>query len=77
METLRLGTLFWLQMSVQFVLVYVFFTAFMAGNIRDGTRRYWFDMFGGEKNEDGTGRDGKITKIIVAVDGTGRDDGWV
>ena len=29
----------------------------MAGNIRDGTGRYCFDMFGGEKIEDdGTGR---------------------
>ena len=31
---------------------------FMAGNIRDGTGRYCFDMFGGKKIEDGTGRDG-------------------
>ena len=30
----------------------------MAGNIRDGTGRYCFDMFGGKKIEDGTGRDG-------------------
>ena len=57
---------------------------FMAGNIRDGTGRYCVDMFGGKKVEDGTGRDGKIMKIILAwmgwdgtvrvdfLDGTGR-----
>ena len=58
---------------------------FMAGNIRDGTGRYCFDMFGGEKVEGGTGRDGKMMKIILAcwmgregtvgvnfLDGTGR-----
>ena len=39
----------------------------MAGD----TRRYCFDMFGGKKIEDGTGRDGKIMKIIVSW--TGRD----
>ena len=39
---------------------------FMAGNIRDGTGRYCFDMIGGKKIEDGTGRDGKIMKIIDA-----------
>ena len=56
----------------------------MAGNIRDGTGRYCFDMFGGKTIEDGTGRDGKIMRIVVAwigrdetvgvnfVDGTGR-----
>ena len=57
----------------------------MAGNIRDGPGRYCFNMFGGKKIEDGTGRDGKIImKIIVAwmgrdgtvgvnfLDGTGR-----
>ena len=38
----------------------------MAGNFRDGTGRYCFDMFGGGKNGNGTGRDGKIMKIIVA-----------
>ena len=38
----------------------------MAGNVRDGTRRHRFDMFDGKKVEDGTGRDGKIMKIIVA-----------
>ena len=31
---------------------------------RDGT--VLFDMFGREKNEDGTGRDGKIMKIVDA-----------
>ena len=60
---------------------------FMAGNIRDGTGRYYcFDMFGGENIEDETGRDGKIVKIMVTtwmgrdgtvgvnfLDGTGRD----
>ena len=57
----------------------------MAGNIRDGTGQYCFDMFDGKKKEDGTERDGKITKIIFAwmkrdgtagvdfLDGTGRD----
>ena len=48
---------------------------FMAGDIRDGTGRDCFDMFGGKKNENGTGRDGKIMKIIVSWtvrDGTGR-----
>ena len=52
----------------------------MADNLRDGTGRYCFDMFGGKK----TGRDGKLIKIIVAwmrregtvgvnfLDGTGR-----
>ena len=56
----------------------------MASSIRDGTGRYCFDMFGGKKNEDGTGRNGKMIKIIVAwmgrdrtvgvdfLDGTGR-----
>ena len=59
----------------------------MAGNIRDGTGRYCFDMFAGKKlktGRDGTGRDGKIMKNIVAwmgldgtvganfLDGTGR-----
>ena len=56
----------------------------MAGNIRDGTGRYCFDMFGGKEIEDGTGRDGKKMNIIVAwvgrdgtvgvnfLDGTGR-----
>ena len=58
----------------------------MAGNIniRDATGRYCFAIFGGKKIEDGTGRDGKIMKIIVAwmerdgtvgvnfLDGTGR-----
>ena len=56
---------------------------FMAGNIRDGTGRYCFDMCGGKNSRrDGTGR--KIMKIIVAwmgrdrtvgvniLDGTGR-----
>ena len=38
----------------------------MAGNIRDGTGRYCFDMLGGKMFEDGTGRGGKIMKIIVA-----------
>ena len=38
----------------------------MAGNIRDGTGRYCFDMFDGKKNEDGTGREGKIMKNVVA-----------
>ena len=38
----------------------------MACNTRDGTGRYCFDMFGGKKNEDGTGRDGKIMKTIVS-----------
>ena len=56
----------------------------MAGNIRDGTGRHRFDTLGGKKIEDGTGRDGKIMKIIVAWIGrdgtvgvnfsTGRDD---
>ena len=36
-----------------------FLKLFMAGNVRDGTGRYSFDMFGGKKNEDGTGRDGE------------------
>ena len=57
---------------------------FMAGNIRDGTGRYCFDMFGEKKIEDGTGRDSKIMKIVFAwmeqdgtvgvnfLDGTGR-----
>ena len=56
----------------------------MAGNTRERTGRYCYDMFGGEKIEDGTGRDGEIMKIIVAwmgrdrtvgvdfLDGTGR-----
>ena len=56
----------------------------MVGNFRDWTGRYCFDMFGGEKIEDGTGRHGKIMKVIVAwmgqdgtvgvnfLDGTGR-----
>ena len=39
---------------------------FMAGNIRDRTGRYCFDIFGGKKNKHGTERDGKIMKIIVA-----------
>ena len=30
----------------------------LAGNIRDGTGRYCFDMFGGKNLEDGRGRDG-------------------
>ena len=38
----------------------------MAGNIRDGTGQYCFDMFDGKKKEDGTERDGKIIEIIVA-----------
>ena len=49
----------------------------MAGNIRDGTGRYCFDMFGGKKNEDGTGRDGKKMKNYICLAGwvgTGR---WV
>ena len=46
----------------------------MAGNIRDGTEWYCFDMFGGKKDEDGTGRDGKITNY-TCLDGTGRDGG--
>ena len=36
---------------------------------------YCFDMFGGKSIEDGTGRDGKALKIVVAWmgrDGTGR-----
>ena len=37
---------------------------FMAGNIRDGTGRYCFDMFGGRKLK--TGRDDKKIKIILA-----------
>ena len=53
----------------------------MASNNRDGTGRYCFDMFGGQKN---WRRDGKVMKIIVAwmgrdgtigvnfLDGTGR-----
>ena len=57
---------------------------YKAGNIRDGTGRYCFDMLDGKKSEDGTGRDGKIMKIVVAwmgrggtvsvnfLDGTGR-----
>ena len=56
----------------------------MADNIRNETVRYCFDVFGGKKSEDGRGRDGKITKRIVAwagrdgtvgvnfLDGTGR-----
>ena len=58
----------------------------MAGNIRDGTGRYCFDMFRGQKmkTEDGTGPDGKMMKIALAwmgrdgtvgvnfLDGTGR-----
>ena len=38
-----------------------FSRVFMAGNIRDGTGRYYccFDMFGGKNIEDETGRDGK------------------
>ena len=62
----------------------MFTRLFMAGNVRDGTGRYCFDIFGGKKVEDGTGRDAKIMKIIVAwmgpdgtvgvsfLDGTGR-----
>ena len=47
----------------------------MAGNIRDGTGRYCFDMFGGKNIEDGTGRDGKKIKAqLPGWDGTGR---WV
>ena len=38
----------------------------MAGNIRERTGRYCYDMFGGEKIEDGTGRDGKTMKTTVA-----------
>ena len=38
----------------------------MVGNVRDGTGRHCFDMFDGKKNEDGTGRDGKIMKIRLA-----------
>ena len=33
---------------------------FMAGDILDGTGRSCFDIFGGKKNEDGTGRDGTV-----------------
>ena len=56
----------------------------MAGSIGDGTGRYCFDTFGGIFFQDGTRRDGKILKIIVAwmgrdwtvgvnfLDGTGR-----
>ena len=56
----------------------------MARDIRDGTGWDCFDMFGGEKIEDVTGRDGKIMKNRVAwmgrdatvgvnfLDGTGR-----
>ena len=56
----------------------------MAGNFRDGMGRYCSAMLGGEKIEDGTGRDGKIMKTTVAwlgrdgtvgvnlLDGTGR-----
>ena len=52
----------------------------MAGNIRDGTGRYYFDMFGGKKIEDGTGRDGGCkfsrrrdgTVSKNCLDGTGR-----
>ena len=36
---------------------------FMAGDIRDRTGRYCFDMFGGKKVEGGTGRDGKTKKL--------------
>lgn len=38
---------------------------------RDGTGRYCFYFFGGKKNEDGTGRDGKMTTKQVFE--TGRD----
>ena len=38
----------------------------MAGSIGDGTGRYCFDTFGGIFFQDGTRRDGKILKIIVA-----------
>ena len=37
----------------------------MVGNIRDGTGRYCFDMFGGKMFEDRTGREVKIMEIIV------------
>ena len=37
----------------------------MAGNIGDGTGRDCFDTYGGGKNKDGNGRDGKIMKIVV------------
>ena len=43
----------------------------MAGDIRDWTGRYCFDMFGGKKKEDGAARDGKKLKTIVSR--TGRD----
>ena len=57
---------------------------FMAGNIREGTGRDCFEMFSGRQIEDGTERDGKGLKIILAcmgqdgtvgvnfLDGTGR-----
>ena len=44
--------------------------AFMACNIPDGTGRYCFDMFGGKKFEDGTGRHGTVG--VNFLDGTGR-----
>ena len=56
----------------------------MAGNIREGTGRDCFEMFSGRQIEDGTERDGKGLKIILAcmgqdgtvgvnfLDGTGR-----
>ena len=47
----------------------------MAGNIRDGTGRYCFDMFDGKESEDGTGRDGKIMKILLAWMGRDRTVG--
>ena len=47
----------------------------MVGNIREGTGRYCFDMFGGKCFEDGTGRDGKINENYSCLDGTGRDGG--
>ena len=50
----------------------------MAGNIRDGTGRYCFDMSGGKNFEDGTGRDGtgrQNNENYSCLDGTGRDGG--
>ena len=42
---------------------------------RYGTGRDCFDLFGGERNEDGTGLDGKMTTEQVVE--TGRDGQWV
>ena len=47
----------------------------MVRNIRDGTGRDCFDMFGAKKTRDGTGRSSHNKPIFSWLDGMGRDSG--